>query len=189
MGEIKHLRKVEALFDKSPVVDARSIARIVGGDYSKQLIHNLLSQGKIKRLSKGFYTTRDDPSLAVFCFTPAYLGLQDALSFHGLWEQETVRLILTSKRVRQGLRGVMGKNVMIRRLEKKYLFGFDYYRQGDSYLLYSDVEKTLIDLLYFKEKPSEETLTSILAQVDKKKLYSYLQNYPHKFQKRVSLLL
>lgn len=185
MGEVKHMRKVEALFEKSLVVDAGSISRIVSGSYSKQLIRNLLKAGKIKRLTKGFYTTHDDPSLAVFCFKPAYLGLQDALAFHNLSEQETVPIIVTAKKVRPGIRDVMEQNVLIRRLDKKYLFGFDYYELGKFHLPYSDIEKTLIDMIYFKENISEEICKGIRDRLDQKKLKLYLRAYPDKIKAKV----
>src|SRR3989338_9229511 len=113
MGQKKHLGKIEGLFMKIPVVDAASISRIVGsrkkaGQYYKQLIRNLVIKGKVKRLSKGFYTMHNEISLAVFCFKPAYLGLQDALSIHDFWEQETIPVIITSRKVRSGIRKLSG---------------------------------------------------------------------------------
>jgi len=178
MGEVKHLRKVEELFRKSPVVDAASVARIAGRDYSKQLLRNMERSGRIKRIVKGFYTTRDDPALVVFCLKSAYLGLQDALSFHGLWEQETIPVIITSRRVRSGLRSVMGQNVLVRRTGRKYLFGFGLEKQGDAYLPYSDIEKTLIDMVHFRQPLGAETLREIKKHADRKRLEKYLKAYP-----------
>lgn len=186
MGKEKYLRKIEALFDKSPVVDASSIARIIDKkQYPKQLIRNLVKSGKINILAKGCYTRYEDASLAVFCFSPAYLGLQDALSFHNIWEQETIPIIITSRKVRQGIRKVMGMNLLIRRIDKKYVFGFELYKQKELYLPYSDVEKTFIDLVYFNEKISEEVLAEIRKKTDKKRLDTYLKRYPKRFKNKV----
>jgi predicted transcriptional regulator of viral defense system len=189
MGKEKHLRKVEELFSKSPVVSYDSIERIVTNKrksgYTKQLVRNLLAQGRIKKLVKGFYTSQDNPQLAVFCMKPAYLGLQDALSFHGLWEQETIPVIITVNKVRQGMRSIMGTNVLVRRLNKKYLFGFVHFPQYGSYFPYSDIEKTLIDLVYFKENVSEEVIASIKEKIDQKKLEIYLKGYPLLIRKKV----
>jgi len=194
MGKVKYLAETEELFRKSPVVSFSSIERIVKKtgkvkQYAKQLTRNLLLRGKIKRLTKGFYTYYDDPSLAVFCFRPAYLGLQDALSFHNLWEQETIPVVVTAKTARQGIRKVLGMNVSIRRLEKKYFFGFDYYKHDSFYLPYSDIEKTFIDMVYFRERLSQEAIASITKKIDKKKLASYLKVYPKIIQKRVSSIV
>ena len=189
MGKEKHIKKIEELFKKSPVVSYSSIERIIRdkkkSQYTKQLVRNLVLKGKIKRLTKGFYSLKENPQLSVFCFKPAYFGLQDALSFHNLWEQETILVIITTRKIRSGIRKVLGMNILIRRIQKRYLFGFDYMQQGDNYFPYSDIEKTFIDMVYFKENLNEETLKNIMEKIDKKKLDSYLKNYPERIKKMV----
>src|SRR3989344_9378761 len=122
MGKQIYLEKIDALFKKSPVVDFKSIERIIGkskkSSYAKLLVHNLLKKGKIKKIGKGVYTQHNEISLAVFSFKPAYLGLQSALSHHRIWEQETIPIIITSKKVRRGLRSLMGGNVLLRNINK-----------------------------------------------------------------------
>lgn len=194
MGKIKYQEDVENLFKKSAVVNASSISRLLRSrkkvrQYQKQLVRNLLLKGKIKRLTKGCYTIHDEPSLAVFCFKPAYLGLQDALSFHELWEQETIPIIITARKVRQGMRKIFGINMLIKRLDKKYLFGYDYYKEGDFFLPYSGMEKTLIDMIYFRQSISLEAKKNILKKIDRKKLQSYLKSYSGRFRKKVLVYL
>lgn len=188
MGKKKYIQDVERLFKKSPIVSLGSIERIIGNkksEYAKQLTRNLIRKGKTKRITKGYYTAYDEVSLAVFCFKPAYLGLQDALSFHNVWEQETIPVIITTKKVRQGLRKIFGVNVLIRRIVKKYFFGFDYYKEGDFYFPYSDIEKTLIDMVYFREKLSEELLENFSKMIDKKKLKMYAKKYPLRTRSKI----
>ena len=107
------------------------------------------------------------------------------MSFNNLWEQETIPVIITSKKIRQGIRKVFGNNVLIRRIKKRYIFGFEYQKQKDYYLPYSNIEKTFIDMIYFNQKISEEDLKNILKQVNKQKLKSYLKIYPLKFRKNI----
>ncbi len=193
MGSQKYKKDIESLFAKSSVVSYSSIDRIIkdkkNTQYAKKLVHYLLLKNKIKRLAKGYYTTRDEASLAVFAFQPAYLGLQDALSFHNLWEQETIPVIITTRNVRQGIREVLEQNILIRRLKKKYFFGIEYHQQGDVALPYSDIEKTFIDMVYFRENISEEALSAFKKRINKKKLASYLRAYPKKFQGKVNSYL
>ena len=192
MGKIKHLDKIRKFFAESPVVDIGSLKRFLGrkqnGDYIYTVINNLIKKSEIKIITKGFYTTRDDPTLAVFCFKPSYLGLQDAMSMHNLWEQETIPVIVTTRKVRTGLRKVMGMNVLIRRIDRKYFFGFDYYKSGDFYFPYSDVEKTFIDMVYFGANLDKEVVKEFMRKIDKKKLKIYLGLYPKKFGARVKRL-
>ncbi|MBI2106944.1 hypothetical protein HYT57_03085 [Candidatus Woesearchaeota archaeon] len=190
MGKEKYIKEVEALFEKSPVVSYASIERIIKNkknvkQYVKRLIHYLLKKNRIKRLTKGFYTKIEDNSLAVFCFKPAYLGLQDALSYHNLWEQETIPVIITARKIRPGVRKILGKNVLIRRIEKKYLFGIEYDKQNNVAIPYSDIEKTFIDMIYFKEKIDNVTLNNLKRNINKRMLDSYLKMYKPKIRKTI----
>ncbi len=193
MGKQIHLEKIQHLFEKSPIVDFKSLERIIGktknSNYAKLLVYNLLKKGKIKKIGKGVYTKHDEISLAVFSFKPAYLGLQSALSHHGIWEQETIPVIITTKRVRRGLRILMGRNVLIRNINKKYFFGSDYVKEGDFYLPYSDLEKTFIDMVVFNQRINGEVLKKIRKRINDKKLLNYLKRYPLKFRKRVAKLI
>lgn len=194
MGKEKYKKEIEKLFEESFIVDINSVKRIVEKtkkvkQYTKQLLRNMVKKGKIKRLTKGYYTLHDDPSLAIFCFKPAYLGLQDALSFHDMWEQETIPIVITTRKIRQGLRKVMGKNILIRRIDKKYFLGFDYFKQGEFYFPYSDIEKTFIDMVYFKEKLTKEMIKNLKKKIDRKKFDSYLKVYPKKFIKKINVII
>ena len=190
MGREKYQRDVEQLFNKSTVVDLASIRRIINKgkkvkQYHKQLIRNMILKNKIRQLPNGNYTKHDDPSLAVFSFSPAYLGLQDALSFHDLWEQETIPVIITSRKARQGIRTVMGQNVLVRRINRKYMFGYEPQKAGDIYLPYADIEKTLIDLVYFRENINRDVMKAILEKCDRQKLEEYLKKYPDRIQREI----
>jgi predicted transcriptional regulator of viral defense system len=190
MGKEKYQKQIEELFKRSPVVSFNSIQRIIQSkknvrQYSKQLIRNLLLGEKIKPLAKGYYSIYDEPLLNVFCFVPSYLGLQDALSIHNLWEQETIPIIITSKKSRPGLRKTKLGNILIRRIDKKYMFGFEYKKIGDFYLPYSDIEKTFIDMVYFKEGMDNDTRNNFKKSINKKKLSRYLKRYPKKFREKV----
>lgn len=184
MGRIKYLSKIREFLKKTPVISARDIEFIVASkEYAHLLLHNLTKKGEIYRLTKGYYSKEPDPILSVFCFKPAYLGLQEALSLHNLWEQETVPVIVTARKAREGIRHVLSNNVIIRRIPSKYFFGFELLKYGDFFIPVSDIEKTLIDLIYFKETPSKETLKEARKKVRRARLDSYLQHYPLEFRK------
>lgn len=79
----------------------------------------------------------------------------------------------------------MGTNVLVKGVNKKYFFGFGYFSQNNIYYPYSDVEKTFIDMVYFKEKMSEEVIKNITEKLNIKKLKGYLKDYPKRTQKTV----
>ena len=183
MGKEKYMKEIESLFEKSPVVNYSSIVRLVksknkANGYPKRMVNYLISRRKIKQLTRGYYTKQDNVSLIVFCFQPSYLGLQDALSHHNIWEQETIPIIITNKKARQGIRNVLGKNVLVRKIQKKYLFGIEYSLQDKVAMPYSDIEKTFIDMVYFKEKMDSDVIQEFKKRIDKNKLKRYLKIYP-----------
>ena len=188
MGKIKYVNEIRRFFKESPVVDIESLKKFIkkeNKDYVYLLINNLLKKGEIKRITKGFYSIHDDPSLIVFCFKPSYLGLQNAMSFYNLWEQETNPIVITTRNLRKGVRKVFDRNVIIRRMGKKYIFGFEYQKDGDFYFPYSDIEKTFIDMIYFKQPLDEEVIDNFKEKINKKKLNDYLKRYPERFKRMV----
>ena len=88
-----------------------------------------------------------------------------------------------------GIRKIMGMNVMVKGINSKYLFGFDYLPQEKSHLPYSDIEKTLIDFVYFKKKLNKDVLKEISKRINKKKLETYLKSYPKRTKKIIDNLL
>jgi len=188
MGKIKYINEIRKFFKESPVVDINSLKRFVSKkdkNYVYLLINNLLKKKEIRKITRGFYSIYEDPSLIVFCFKPAYLGLQNAMSFHNLWEQETNPVVITTRNLRQGIRAVFGRNVLVRRISRKYIFGFEFYKDGDFYFPYSDIEKTFIDMVYFRQYLDRENISEFRKKIDKKKLKSYLARYPDRFRKKV----
>ncbi len=185
MGKMKHLPSIIELFKTSPVVAVRDIAMLTGSrQYAYLLLHSLEKRGVIKRLVKGYYTIHDDPTLTVFCYRPAYIGLQDALSIHNLWTQETTVIIVTTRNIR-GDRTVMGSKVAIHKLSPKYYFGYKYVKYGEIYIPVSDLEKTMIDLAYYRQPIHKETIKEAKKNINKHKLQQYLKNYNKKVQKRI----
>lgn len=193
MGKQIYLKKIESLFEKSPVIEFKSIERIVGktkkSNYAKLLVYNLLKKNKINKIGKGIYTKHNETSLAVFSFKPAYLGLQSALSYYGVWEQETIPVVITTKKVRRGIRSIIGGNILLRNIDKKHFFGFEYLKDGEFYLPYSDLEKTFIDMIVFNQKFDELALKKIKKKLNKQRLSNYLKKYPLNIKKRVMKLL
>jgi predicted transcriptional regulator of viral defense system len=192
MGKVKYIQDIREFFKKSPVVDIGSLKRFMvkeNKDYIYLIINNLLKKKEINQITKGFYSIHEDPSLIVSCFKPAYLGLQNAMSFHNLWEQETNPVVITTRHLRKGIRKVFDRNILIRRIDKKYMFGFEFYLDGDFYFPYSDVEKTFIDMVYFKQHMDKEVIDNFLEKINKKKLNIYLKKYPVRFRNMVFKLI
>ncbi|MBS3100484.1 hypothetical protein J4463_04725 [Candidatus Pacearchaeota archaeon] len=192
MGKVKYILDIRKFFRESPVVDINSFKKFIpqkNKNYIYLLVSNLLKRKEIRRITKGYYTIYDDNSLIVFCFKPSYLGLQNALSFHNLWEQETNPVVITTNHIRNGSRKVFGRNAFLKRVPGKYMFGYEYYKypleNREIYIPYSDIEKTFIDMIYFKQPLDKEVILEFRKKINKKKLLDYLKRYPKRFRDNV----
>ena len=181
----KHIYRVREYLGRTPVASVRSISALVPNrNYAHVIMNHLLKRGEVRRITRGYYTVHEEPSLLVYCLKPAYLGLQDAMSLHNLWEQETNPIIVTARKVRPGVREVLGQNVWVRRTSPKYLFGYDHMTSGNLTLPVSDVEKTLIDMIHFGEM-RKDIARSFKERIDHEKLEKYLRKYSDGFQRKV----
>ena len=183
MGKKIHIEEVRRFARSTPVFTARDVEALVNHrGYALLMLHNMAKSGELRRLARGFYTVHDDPVVSVFALRPAYLGLQDALSLRELWEQETNVVVVTAGRAKPGMRTVMGSTVVVHRIDPRYFFGFDYEPyHGDFYVPVSDLEKTLIDLVYFGESPGKPVLRDLARRADRKVLAEYLGRYGEAF--------
>jgi predicted transcriptional regulator of viral defense system len=181
----EQVKKVRDFLRRTPVADIRSISMLTRSEnYAWVLMNYLVRKGEARRIMRGYYTVHEDPSLLVYCLQPAYLGLQDAMSFHNLWEQETVPVVVTCRRVRTGIRRVMGSNAVVRRISRKYFFGYQFYPAGEFSLPVSDVEKTFVDMVYFGEMRSE-LVGRFRPRLNLPSLREYLERYPPTFREKV----
>lgn len=185
---MNRVKKIKSEFEKRSTFTIRDLWRFLGKDISKGylylLIHNLLASGEMKRIAKGVYTFKDELELVGFGFAPFYYGLQEALSLRNMWEQETVPVILTTKKVRPGLRKFSGNNYLVRHINRKMFFGFEMIKYHDFWIPVSDPEKTLIDFIYFKEPIQKEVLKEM--KIRKDILKQYLKRCPTWVKARVN---
>ena len=185
MGKKKHIDGVRKLISSTPAFRARDVEYLVGGrGYALQLLHTMARRGEVHRLVRGWYSASDDPVAAVFALAPAYIGLQDALSLRGIWEQETNVVVVTSGKGEPGARSVFGSRVTVHRIDPRYFFGFDFIPYGRYQVPVSDPEKTMIDLVYFRERPGKEAVVETMKRADRGLLRRYLRRYPPGFVSR-----
>lgn len=181
------VKKVKTEFGKRSTFTISDLRRVLGKDvsegYTHLLIHNLLASGEMKRITKGVYTFRDELELVGFGFTPFYYGLQEALSLRNMWEQETVPIVLTTRKIRTGLRKFSGNNYLVRCIRRNMFFGFEMIKYHDFWIPVSDPEKTLIDFIYFKEPIQKEVLAEL--KIRKDVLEQYLKRCPTWVKTRV----
>lgn len=187
---MKYKKQLYDNFKKSKVFSLRDVRILfnnknISKDYSKNLMSNLIKEKKIHKITNGKYTFQEEIMCIGFAFSPFYYGLQEALSLHNLHEQETNAIIITTNKIKPGIREIMNTNVYLRRIDKKYFFGYDFIKYYDIEIPVSDIEKTLIDLVYYKENISKDLILEIKKKIDLIKLNEYLEKYPITIKNKV----
>jgi len=180
---MKYMKEFRSHFSNKPAFKAKEadlFLRNRGGSrgYHKLVIHNLLSRGEIYKITKGAYTFHGDAQMVGFGFSPFYYGLEEALSIRNLWDQETNSVVITPRKVRVGVRQFEGRNFIVRRINRKMFFGYSFVRYDDFFIPVSEVEKTFIDLIYFKINLPSELMSAILSRSNKTVLKEYSKEIP-----------
>ncbi len=155
--------------------DARRFLTRMGAStgYVRLFLHNMAARKEIFRISSGYYSFTDNEALAGFAFRPFYYGLGYALTIRGLWTQQSNPVIVTTTKTEPGIRSVMGHRVVVKRINVRAFFGFDYVKYSGLFVPVSTPEKTLIDFLYYKIHLDKETRSAIWKSADKKKIGKY----------------
>ncbi len=162
------------------------ILRIFGGVYYVRTIEEILYDtypSLLKTLSN-----------AMTFFTEKwFFGLYTALMLNRVTsEYYRVYYIVNNKLYRPHPIQVLGHKVRIVKFSEK-LFGFGIIRENN--LIYSDIERTILDLAYWMHYRSEpETLIIrrlrlYTEKIDKNKILSYLNYYPKSLRKIINAIL
>ncbi|MCW6168666.1 MAG: hypothetical protein LVQ96_02770 [Thermoplasmatales archaeon] len=190
---MKFMKEFVSRFSSKPVFssyEARNFFTYRHGPegYYKLVLNNLVRSGRLYRITRGQYSFYDEIQYVGFAFKPFYYGLQDALSIRNLWEQETNPIIITPRRVRSGIRTFLGRNYLLRWIERSMFFGYSFVEYGGFFIPVADPEKILIDMVYYHEFLPEEVKNEILRAVNKEKLQEYILMLPEYLRKRVNAL-
>lgn len=142
--------------------------------YAKLFAHKMLKSGRIFRLTNGVYSFSNDEAVIGFAFPPFYYGLEYALTIRKLWTQVSNPVVITASKAMPGIRESMGKRIVVRRISKRMFFGFEYVRFSGIFVPVSDLEKTIVDLIYYRIGIGGE-VERLVALADKRKLMRYAE--------------
>lgn len=130
----------------------------VSGPYLDILTHNMVKRVEIKRVTRGIYTFNDESAVVGFAFQPFYYSMENALSLRGMSEQATNFVVMTTRNARTGVRLFEDRNYRVQHINKRHFFGYGLMRYGEYWLPVSDIEKTIIDLVYLGDHVSNEAI-------------------------------
>ena len=184
-----YVQELKSYFKSKPIFTIRDIQLLfqdkkLGKNYLHLMVHSLLKKNELHKITQGIYSFQEDSMLYGFAFSPFYYGLQNALALHGIGTQETNSVIVTPRKVRLGLREINGTHIVLHRIQRKLFFGFNYVKYYDWEIPVSDLEKTFLDFIYFRQPLTNEVKEEFLPKLNKKRLQEYLKKFPKITQKQ-----
>lgn len=179
MPKLRYKQFVEKL-EKSSAFSFKQIEAKLGKNYAKTFIHTLAERGRIVKLLKGWYTFKKSPYLITIPLGKAYIGLGTAAFLHGAWNQVPIVCVLSpnaSLKARSGMRVVAGWNVLIKKISDKMYFGYEekFFEDIEEWIRVSDIEKTLIDIVYYDYAFAGEIIPKLMEMASRKKLEKYIK--------------
>ena len=157
--------------------------------YTKRFLGNLAKGGRIRRVKRNYYTCHSNPYVVGFAFSPFYYGLSTALGMYGISEQQSQPVVITATTAIPRTLIFNGKKVFIRRIDEKMFFGVSTAMVDLFEVPVSDVEKTLIDMVYFRYKTEDYAYERLVKMCDSRRLDRYSRSYAQKFRKSVAKLV
>ncbi|MBL7160241.1 MAG: hypothetical protein ISS93_00100 [Candidatus Aenigmarchaeota archaeon] len=177
MPRVKY-KKFQEKLEKASVFSLKTVQGEMGNGYAKVFIHRLREKGKIIPLIKGWYSFKETPYLITVPLGEAYIGLGTAAFLHGFWDQIPNVNVLTTKapkKIKVGERIVGERKVIVRRVSRKMYFGYETMKVDGESVRVSDLEKTLIDMIYFNYPFLDDIWKAMAGSLNKKKLALYIR--------------
>lgn len=177
---MKYIKLFLDHFKNTPVFSFRDVQKFLKYNnstaaYARIFISAMIANGRVNRVTKGFYSLYTDIEVVGFPFYAFYYGLGFALSYHALWKQQSNPHVITTNNVRVGTRTALNSNFIVSRIPKNMFFGYAYVKGQRFFYPVSDIEKTLIDTLYYRFNLEDYVYENIFRKLDTKKMKKYLK--------------
>lgn len=201
----KDIEDIIASFGR--IVTAGDIHKALGKKYSKfalkKRIYGLKEKGWLVPLRRGLYYISDISSRGFVNISPfviasafdkdSYISLDSALSFYGLFEQ---MLRTTSSVTAEKSKKYVFQDNTYRylKINKKLYFGYKLENLEGYYIKVAELEKVILDYLYFKNDAYSvdlllEKLQKAKDRLDFKKFFNYARKFPETTKRKLGFIL
>lgn len=204
----KRLVDIENIIAASgKIVTAEDIHKALGRKYSrfvlKKLVYELKKKGWLIPLRRGLYFVSDISSRGFVNISPvviagafdkdSYVSLDSALNYYGLFEQ-MLRTISSVTRLKSRKYVFQENTYRYLKINKKLYFGFKTENIEGYYAKVADLEKVILDYIYFKNDTYSidlllEKLRKARDRIDLKKLVTYARKFPETTKRKLGFIL
>ncbi len=204
----KRIKDIEDIIAASgKIVTADDIHKALGGKYSKfvlkKMVYELKVKGWLVPLRRGLYFISDISSRGFVNISPfviagafdkdSYVSLDSALSFYGFFEQ-MLRTVSSVTRFKSKKYAFQENTYRYLKINKSLFFGFKTENIEGYYSKVAELEKVILDYLYFKNDTYSidlllEKLQKAKDRIDFKKLFTYSQKFPETTKRKLGFIL
>lgn len=148
------------------------------------LIHRLKKSGHIVSIKRGLYKLSDEqvPDLYIAnkLYSPSYVSLEFALSYHGVIPETVYEITsVTTKATRRF--ETLGKAFSYRKIKKAAYTGYEIQKQQGLTFNIADAEKAFVDVNYLRLISRQEPLSRFNKEkIDSKKAIKYASLFGNK---------
>jgi predicted transcriptional regulator of viral defense system len=129
--------------------------------FHKQRLSEWQKKDYVKKICKGFYIFSDleinEPTLFTIAnrvYEPSYVSLEMALSIYGLIPEAVYEVTSVTSRRSKNLKTPIG-NFIWRHIQPGLMFGYELREHKGHYYQIAEIEKAVLDYLYFNSKISD----------------------------------
>ncbi|MEW5759026.1 MAG: hypothetical protein AB1755_06140 [Candidatus Omnitrophota bacterium] len=204
----KRLRDIEDIIAASgKIVTACDIYKVLDKKYSKFVIKKLVYELKVKGwfvpLKRGLYFISDISSRDFVNISPiiiaaafdkdSYVSLDSALSYYGLFEQ-MLRSVSSVTKHRSRKYVFQDNTYRYLKINKKLYFGFTTENIEGCYVKVAELEKVILDYLYFKNGTYAidlllEKLQKAKEKINFQKFIDYAKKFPEATKRKLGFIL
>jgi len=204
----KRLVDIEDIIAASgKIVTADDIHKALGRKYSKfvlkKRVYELKKNGWLIPLRRGLYFISDISSRGFVNISPvviagafnkdSYVSLDSALNHYGLFEQ-MLRAVSSVTRLKSKKYVFQKNTYQYLKINKKLYFGFKTENIEGYYAKVAELEKVILDYLYFKNDTYSidlllEKLQKAKDRIDFRKLFTYARKFPEAARRKLGFIL
>jgi len=189
------------------IVTAKDIHKALGRKYSKfvlkKRVYELKKNGWLIPLRRGLYFISDISSRGFVNISPvviagafnkdSYVSLDSALNYYGLFEQ-MLRSVSSVTNLKSKKYVFQKNTYRYLKINKKLYFGFKTENIEGYYAKVADLEKVILDYLYFKNDTYSidlllEKLQKAKDRINFRKLFTYARKFPEAARRKLGFIL
>ena len=186
---MKYLELKEAL--KEFTIFSINDIKKIEPSFHRRRLNNWQDKGYIKKVIRGYYIFSDLPidenvlfEIANKIYSPSYISLEKALSYYHLIPESVYEITSVSTKLTQILKTSIA-SCSYKSIKPDFYFGYKIVNYEQKSFLIAEVEKVILDYLYFNARLTTEDdfagmridTDSFKEQVNEQKLISYLEAF------------